>query len=194
MLGMSQNPKTQSTVIPQEYSLIFGRDTIAARVEAIGKEVSTWASQVLKETGKHILVLPVLRGSVVYYADLVRKVASPVEMAPVWVSSYDPESNTQRSGAPQIDLHQCNVQGRHLLLVDDICDSGKTLKYLTEELLKRGAVDIRTTCLILRTSSNKIFTPDWTGFAHTGEEWFVGYGMDDQNLYGNLPDVYVIKR
>ena len=95
-----------------------------------------------------------------------------------------------------MDLHldEAAIRGRSVLLVDDICDSGVSLRALTQHLKHIGAREVRSAVLIRRAIENSAFTPEWVGFHHKGPEWFVGYGMDDSDRWSNLPDIYVIQK
>jgi hypoxanthine phosphoribosyltransferase len=86
------------------------------------------------------------------------------------------------------------VKGRVVLVVDDLCDTGRTLEALEKELLERGAREVRSVVLIRRLLNKPTFVPCWVGFEYSGLEWFVGYGMDDGERWRNLPGVYIIRR
>lgn len=86
------------------------------------------------------------------------------------------------------------VKGRVVLVVDDVCDSGRTLEALERDLMERGAREVRTVVLIRRLLDRPSFVPCWIGFEYKGPEWFVGYGMDDGQRWRNLPAVHIIKR
>ena len=93
----------------------------------------------------------------------------------------------------EITLDGLVVENRNILLVDDICDTGRTLKTLTANLTALGAREVKSAVLLRRETANAVFEPDWFGFHYSGEEYFVGYGLDDNNRAANLPDVYVIR-
>ena len=91
-----------------------------------------------------------------------------------------------------IHLDGTNPQGRSVILMDDVCDSGKTLAALKSRLLEVGAVEVRSAVLIKRVLEQPTFEPDYVGFRYSGKEWFVGYGMDDRSRWRNLGSIFVV--
>jgi hypoxanthine phosphoribosyltransferase len=140
------------------------------------------------------LAIPVLRGGIFFFADLVRAINASVEIAPVRTEAYEAELNGQPRNEVQIYAEKLAVKGRVVLVVDDVCDSGRTLEELEKALMARGAREVRTVVLVRRLLDHPTFVPCWTGFQYEGPEWFVGYGMDDVERWRNLPGVYIIKR
>ena len=106
--------------------------------------------------------------------------------------SYSSENNTQ-SNDFRLVVEPAEMKGRHVLLIDDICDSGVTLKNLHAYALENGATMVKTAVLIHRNHEASVYTPDYVGFEYTGSEWFAGYGMEDKNHNSNFPEVYIIK-
>lgn len=141
---------------------------------------------------KNPLFLSVLKGSFVFMADLVRacQVKSDVEF--IAVSSY--QNATTSSGRVQIthDLQQ-DITGRHLIIVEDILDSGNTLAFLKDYLLTKGAASITIVTLLDKPSRRvKAVKPDLAGFV-VPDEFVVGYGLDYAQEYRNLPYIGVLK-
>jgi hypoxanthine phosphoribosyltransferase len=174
--------------IPANYKMLFSKQQIDRRVTEIAKEISAWAKKSKEETGEEILCLPVMCGAIFFFSDLVRALDCSVEITPVSARSYCNKNTNQ--GHVELDLNDVKVQGRNVLLVDDICDSGRTLEVLKATLEAEGANEIRSAVLVERTKSKEIFQPDYIGFDHSGPEWFVGYGMDDNGFNRNLPQIY----
>lgn len=144
--------------------------------------------------GDHrLLLVCILKGSIVFMGDLMKKVTVPVEIDCMKVSSYG--AGTASSGAVNIhldimrpDLHECDV-----LIVEDIIDSGVTLSYLTKYLKGKGAKSVKTCTLLDKPSRRKVdFTPDYCGF-EIPDEFVVGYGLDFGERYRALPYVGVLK-
>jgi hypoxanthine phosphoribosyltransferase len=134
-----------------------------------------------------------MRGGLFFGCDLARAITTSLEILPVRVQGYSLEEINEPEPTLKFDLFEAEVSGRALLLVDDICDSGRTLKALKSELEDRGASTIKAAVLIRRESEGNIhLLPDYVGFNYAGSEWFVGYGMDDLDRYRNLNDIYVI--
>jgi hypoxanthine phosphoribosyltransferase len=177
--------------VPSEYKLKFNKTAIEERIANISNQVSSWCKKVAKDSD--VLVIPVMRGGIYFFADLTRKIDLSIEMAPGRARAYEEFKNASALKDLYINLDGVSVSGRHVLLVDDICDSGRTLEMLVAYLASQGAESVKSTVLIHRNTAQSSFTPDWIGFQHSGPEWFVGYGMDDKGRFSNLPEIYTIK-
>ena len=141
--------------------------------------------------GKELLVVGILRGAFIFLADLVRRLEMPVVVDFVAVSSYG--QATRNSGVVRIlkDLEE-SVSGRQLLLVEDIVDSGLTLKYLSEYLRAKQPADLRVCTLLDKPNRRQVdFKPDYNGFT-IPDHYVVGYGLDCGQHYRNLPGIYVL--
>lgn len=144
---------------------------------------------------KNLLLVCVLKGSVVTMADLMRKITIPCDIEFMVVSSYG--SGTKSSGVVKIvkDLDQ-SVEGRDILIVEDILDSGKTLSYLVTLLSSRHPSSIKI-CTLLdkpdRRAPDISIIPDYVG-VQIPDEFVVGYGLDYNEKYRNLPFVGILKR
>ncbi len=180
--------------IPANFSLVFSPEVIAGRIKALGQEVSSWCEGVWRDSHTDVLVVPVLRGGVFFFADLVRAIASSIEVAPVRACGYEAGLNAVQRPEVAIDFSGIAVKGRVVLVVDDVSDSGRTLEALEGTLLKAGAREVRTAVLIRRLLDTPSFVPCWVGLQYSGSEWLVGYGMDDNERWRNLPGVYAIKK
>jgi len=180
-----------SQKLPSNYQLAFSQDIITKRVAAVGAAVSEWAAR-HSAGGEQILCVCVLRGGVLFFSDLIRQISSTVEIGFCRTWSYSIENNQIADGAMRVAVEDVAAHGRRVLIVDDICDSGKTLSKLKNVFTELGAVEVRSAVLIHRLVDTSIFTPDWTAFEYPGNEWFVGYGMADGEKYFNLPEVYSI--
>jgi hypoxanthine phosphoribosyltransferase len=167
---------------------------IAEAVSRMGAEMTAWANDIWKSSHTDVIAIPVLRGGIFFFADIVRQIRHSVEIAPVQTWSYTSVENAVPRDEVGVNIAGVAPRGRSILLVDDICDSGRTLKVLKETLLAAGAHEVRSAVLIKRVLDQETFDPEWVGFAYSGSEWFVGYGMEDCGRYRNLPDAYVIKQ
>lgn len=177
-------------MVPKNFKLIYSQSQIAERVAVLGKEISAWADAIQKQYGEEILAVPVLGGGVFFFADLVRAVDYSLEMAPVKAWAY--AANVEQLSEVKVDMRNVPAKGRSVLLIDDICDSGKTLATLKEIFEGAGAREVKSAALVRRILPKPTFKPEWVGFEYTGAEWFVGYGMDDQGKWRNLPSVHII--
>jgi hypoxanthine phosphoribosyltransferase len=180
--------------IPANLSLLYSQEEIAKRVEEIGRDISGWCEGVWQDSHTDVLVLPVLRGGVFFFADIVRQIKTSVEIVPVKAASYEFGKNGVQTESVEIKPSDLAVKGRVVLVVDDVSDSGRTLEAFEETLTNMGAREVRTAVLVRRLLDKPSFVPCWVGFQYSGPEWFVGYGMDDNQRWRNLPGVYVIKK
>lgn len=145
-------------------------------------------------TDKRLLLVCILKGSLMFTADLMKKLTVPVEIDCMKVSSYG--EGTESSGTVHImlDLIRPDMSELDILIVEDIIDSGTTLNYLTEYLTLKGAKSVRTCSLLDKPSRRKVaFTPDYVG-CEIPDEFVIGYGLDYAERYRDLPFVGVLKR
>ena len=166
--------------------VLVTEEELKARVAELGAELYD------RFEGKNPLFLGVLKGSFIFMADLVRaaQVKSDVEF--IAVSSY--QNATVSSGRVQIthDLQQ-DITGRHVIIVEDILDSGNTLAFLKDYLMTKGAAEITIVTLLDKPSRRvKAITPDLAGFV-VPDEFVVGYGLDYCQQYRNMPYIGVLK-
>ncbi|MFV0557128.1 MAG: hypoxanthine phosphoribosyltransferase [Enterococcus sp.] len=165
---------------------LISKEEIAARCEELGAELTT------EYQGKNPLVIGVLKGSIHFMADIVRSVDCPLEMDFMAVSSYG--KATVSSGEVKIikDL-DTNVEGRDLLIVEDIIDSGRTLAYLVDLFKYRKANSVKIVTLLDKPEGRVVdIKADYVGF-DVPNEFVVGYGLDFAEQYRNLPYVGVLK-
>lgn len=146
-----------------------------------------------KDSDKKLLLLCILKGSVVFMADLMKKIKRPVEIDFMKVSSYGAGTSTSGKINIILDLHRSDLNELDILIVEDIIDSGKTLSYLVEYLKLGGAHSVKT-CTLLDKPSRRVvdFTPTYVG-AEIPDEFIVGYGLDYAELYRTLPYIGVLK-
>ena len=165
--------------------ILISEEQLAAKVAELGAAIS-WDYE-----GKKLMILGVLKGSVVFMADLLRHITIPVEMDFMAVSSYG--AGVKTTGVVKIlkDLDRL-IEGYHVLVVEDILDSGMTLSYLTELLRDRGPASVRIATLLDKPERRKVeIKPDYVGFT-IPDEFVVGYGLDYAELYRNLPYVGIL--
>lgn len=177
--------------LPSNYQLAFNRELIAKRVSAVAASASQWAIQ-HSNNGEQVLCICVLRGGALFFSDLIRQISTSVDIGFCRTWSYSIENSQVPDGAMRVSVEDIAAHGRRVLIIDDICDSGKTLKKLKNVFLELGALEVQTAVLIHRIVPTSVFTPSWTAFEYNGNEWFVGYGMADGDKYFNLPEVYSI--
>ncbi|MEG1004276.1 MAG: hypoxanthine phosphoribosyltransferase [Clostridium sp.] len=161
--------------------------------EQLAKKVNELGTQISKDyKGKDLIVVGVLKGSVVFAADLIKNITIPCEIDFMAVSSYG--NATESSGVVRIikDLDH-NIEGKHVLLVEDIVDSGITLTYLLKYLKARKAESIEIVTLLNKPERRTAdLDVKYIGF-EVPNEFIIGYGIDYAEKYRNLPFVGVLK-
>jgi len=183
----------QRAVLPPNYNLLYDVKSIAASINRIAEPISAWARNVELSTGQSVFATPILRGGLFFFADLVRQLSTSVDVAEIRTTAYVAELNGIPHNDVTVDIRGADFRGRSVLLVDDICDSGRTLFVLGEELRKLGALEVRAAVLVRRIlPGHQQYSPEWSAFEFPGSEWLVGYGMEDGGRNRNLPDVYTL--
>lgn len=163
--------------------ILIHEDVIQARLELMGKHI---------EEDLHnedvITVVVILTGALLFAADLIRYIDRKVDVKCIHASSY--YGGTESTGVVSISDGIDNVQGKTVLLIDDILDTGLTLTSVADELLCNGAKKVKT-CVLLDKRVSPV-KADYTGF-YIPNEFVVGYGLDFQGHYRNLPYIGVLK-
>ena len=168
--------------------VLFSQEELQTRIRELGAQLSE------DYRGKTPTMVCILKGAIMFYTDLVRSMDIPLTMDFMAVSSDG--NSTKSSGEVEIrkDL-STSIEGKHVVIVEDIVDSGFTLTYLTRLLNTRGAKSIKL-CTLLDKPSRRApgitLRADYSGFA-VGNEFVVGYGLDYAELYRNLPYIGVLK-
>ena len=143
--------------------------------------------------GKNPVFVGVLKGVVMFFSDMVREITTPCEIDFMWISSYQGTGSTGQMVVKR-DVSQ-DLKGRHVVILEDIFDTGNSLDYTYRHLLKKEPASLRV-CTLLdkpsRRNPNVTLQPDYTGFV-IPNKFVVGYGMDYNEHYRNLPFVGVLK-
>jgi hypoxanthine phosphoribosyltransferase len=193
MTGLHPDPRsTASRPVPAHFKPFAGPDEVRRRVEMLGLEIGEWASDIALRTGAQPLALCVLRGGVFFFSDLLLACPTSVEPAFCRCRAYRPNRNGVTLEHVEIDMDCPPVTGRHVLVVDDICDTGRTLAAVTQRLRDQGAIEVVTAVCIHRRRHDGLTGPNWSAFEHAGREWFVGYGMEDASHFMNHPGLFLI--
>ena len=142
---------------------------------------------------KNLVLVCILKGSIVFMGDLMKKITVPVEIDCMKVSSYGSQTESSGNINIRLDLIRPDLPECDILIIEDIIDSGRTLKYLTDYLLFKGAKSVKT-CTLLDKPSRRVvdLTPDYVG-CEIPDEFVVGYGLDYAEKYRALPFVGVLK-
>lgn len=167
-------------------NVLLSTEDIEKRVKELGAQISS------EYKGKKLLLISILKGSVVFLADLMRNLDIPVQIDFMVVSSYG--SGVKTSGVVKIikDL-DISLEGMDILIVEDILDSGMTLSYIKELLQGRNPSSIKIVTLLDKPERRKVdLKGDYVGFS-VPDEFVVGYGLDYDEKYRNLPYIGVLK-
>lgn len=175
--------------------ILVSREQIADRVRALGRQIASDLSACLtpsEEDSGNLVIVPVLTGSIVFVADLVRELPLKLRLELVGVSSYPGTSMESKGAAMRHDL-PATLGGKHVLVVDDILDSGQTLDLVTRLIREQRPASLRV-CVLLRKPGKAVIplTPDYVGF-DIPDEFVVGYGLDYDGHYRNLPDIATLR-
>jgi len=167
-------------------SVMFDEKTLKDKCQELGQQLAK------DYAGKDLLVVGILKGSVMFFADLVRDIDIPLNIDFMVASSYG--NGTETSGKVNIkkDL-SVDIKGRHVLLVEDIIDSGVTMSQLMEVLKQREPASLKLCALLSKPSRRQVdVNIDYCGF-EIPDEFVVGYGLDYAENYRNLPLIGVLK-
>lgn len=168
-------------------------ERVILSAEDIQKRTAELGDMISKDYGSEpVLMIAVLRGAALFIADLARAISSPVEIDFMAVSSYG--SSTKSSGVVRIikDLDE-GIEGRHVLVVEDILDTGLTLKYLLKNLASRGPASLEVVTLLSKEGKQRVpISCKYVGF-DIADEFVVGYGLDYAEKYRNLPYIGVLR-
>jgi hypoxanthine phosphoribosyltransferase len=174
-------------VIEQDVSrILISSEQLQAKAAEMGQAISE------DYRNKDLLLVCVLRGAFMFLADLIRHISIPHEVDFMATASYG--RSTESSGIVRIlkDLNT-SIEGRDVLVVEDIVDSGLTLQYLLRLLRDRNPASLRVCCLLDKRTRRKVEVPlDYLGFS-VPNEFVVGYGLDYGELYRNLPFVGILR-
>ncbi len=166
--------------------ILIGEDELQARIRALGAEIS------MDYHGRELLLVGVLKGAVFFMADLMRSISVACEIDFMAISSYG--AATDSSGVVRIlkDL-DINIEGRHVLVVEDIIDSGLTLSYLLRNLESREPASLEICALLTKPDRREVDVPvRYIGF-EIPNRFVIGYGLDFAERYRNLPYVGVLR-
>jgi hypoxanthine phosphoribosyltransferase len=170
--------------IPSYFRLLLSAEEIAARVGSMAAEIDR------DYTGRSIHLVGVLRGATIFMADLTRALSTPLSYDFIAVNSYE---GTESSGIVRLqkDLEE-SVESRHVIVVEDILDSGLTLNYIKEMLQSRKPASLAFCALLDRPDQRKVtFKLDYTGFT-IPDKFVVGYGLDFEQKWRQLPAIYSV--
>ena len=170
-----------------------------AKILVSESEIDALTTRIAKEIDrdyagddKNLILVCILKGSIVFMGELMKKITVPVEIDCMKVSSYGAGTTTTGTVNIHLDLMRPDLQDCDILIIEDIIDTGVTLSYLVKYLLGKGARTVRTCTLLDKPSRRKVdFVPDYCGAA-IPDEFVVGFGLDFDERYRALPYVGVL--
>ena len=164
---------------------LISQDQINQRVSEMAKEISA------EFAGSDLIALCVLKGAMFFCADLVRQMTMDVALDFIQISSYGNQKYS--SGVVTILKEpQLDMRGKHVLIVEDIIDSGLSIREVTNYIESRGAARVKTASFLDKPKARKVpFTPDFVGFS-IDPQFVIGYGLDFAEKYRNIPEVQVL--
>ena len=168
-------------------SVLITKEQLEKMVEELGKRISK------DYEGKELIIIGVLKGGFIFLSDLARNITIPVDLDFISVSSYGDSSKS--SGVVKIikDV-DTNIAGKHVLIVEDIIDTGLTLNHLVELLKTRGPLSVKICAALDKPSRRKADVKvDYKGI-EIPDEFVIGYGLDYAGKYRNIPEVCVLKK
>lgn len=178
--------------LPSHLDEIYPRAAIDERLDALACTVDGWAREAQDNVGAPLLTVCILRGGVFFFSDLLQRLVTSVEPAFCRAWSYAKGVNGTCEENLRLDWHGTQLTGRDVLLVDNICDSGRTLAVAWTQAVEAGARSVRSITLVQRARPDAVHSPTLAGFVYEGTEWLVGYGLRDGEARTNLPSVYRI--
>jgi hypoxanthine phosphoribosyltransferase len=161
--------------------IVYSPEQIAARVREMGEEIAT-----AYPAGEDVLLLGLLKGSFIFVSDLIREIPRPVQVDFLVASSYG--SGTSSSGEVKLLYDpEADLRDRHVIMVEDIVDSGTTMNRLVPLLQKRGPRSLEICALLHKhVAKDLVLEPKWVGF-DAPHEFLIGYGLDHSEDFRNLP-------
>lgn len=166
--------------------ILITEDELRARIAELGKEVAA------DYEGKTPIFVGVLKGAVTFFADMTRATPIPCEYDFMAVSSYRGGTSTTGKIVLVKDL-SCNIEGRHVVILEDILDTGHTLKYVVDHLLSKNPASLKICTLLDKPARREAdIYAEYVGFT-IPNEFVIGYGLDYKEIYRNLPYVAVLK-
>ncbi len=177
------------------YHILVSEQTISETVERIAKQIDR------DYADKNLLLVCILKGSVVFFSDLMRKLTIPLEIDFMKVSSYGDRYTSNGKPNFTLKLQKKDLSDSDILIIEDIIDSGRTLSSLVDDLKENGAKSIKTCTFLDKPSRREVpYTPDYVGYVIDSKpddadqaKFVVGYGLDYNEKYRELPYIGLLK-
>lgn len=176
-------------MVAETLNLLISRDRIAARIDELAARIDSDYAGV-----GELVLIGVLKGSFIFLADLVRCLTIPHRVEFIAISSYGDRESTDSGAVRMLMDVRHDIAGQHVLVVEDIIDTGHTLAYLLRLLEARGPASLRACTLLCKPDRRQVEVPlAYLGF-DIDDVWVVGYGLDFAERYRTLPDICAVRR
>jgi hypoxanthine phosphoribosyltransferase len=170
----------------KNFTKYLNRHEIDAAVQSLANRINA------DYEGKQLVLVGVLKGAIVFMADLIRHLKIETEVEFVRLSSYG-KARTSSGTVTILKDISCDIRGKHVLIVEEIIDSGRTLKFLFERLQASGAASVEIVTLLDKASKRVVDVPVKYVGRPIDDQFLIGYGLDLEEKCRNLPDVYYLK-
>ncbi len=170
----------------KNFTKYLNRHEIEAAVQSIANKINQ------DYEGKEIILIGVLKGAILFMADLVRQIHVPVEVEFVRLSSYG-KGRTSSGTVTILKDIQADIRGKHVLIVEEIIDSGRTLRFLYDRLMAAGPASVEIVTLLDKVSKRVVDVSVKYSGRTIDDQFLVGYGLDLEERSRNLPDIYYLK-
>jgi len=167
--------------------VLISREEIAGRVAELARQITA------DHAGGEMTIVPVMTGAMIFCGDLIRQIPMAMKIGLLTVTSY-PGAAVRSQGPQVLSGKEVDVRGRHVVVVDDVLDSGKTVGLVGPMLREAGAAEVKV-CVLLRKDrpAARAVRVDYLGF-DIPDEFVVGYGLDFNDYYRNLPEIVTLKK
>ncbi len=179
--------------------VLIDRRRIAARIEELGARITADLRSSMAAAGpkdQSVVLVPILTGSMIFMADLIRHIPVQMSIRPVTIKSYHGTTTTSQGATISGDV-PTDLEGAHVLIVDDILDSGRTLGLIRRLFAAQRPASLRIAVLLRKDAATgrrqEHVEVEYTGF-DIGDEFVIGYGLDFDGYYRNLPDIGVLEK
>src|SRR5579872_7162564 len=188
---MSPSGRSKHSMHSDIEGILISQQRIAARIKELAAQITADHSP-SKLDGGEITIVPIMTGAMIFTSDLIRQIPIAMKIGMMTVSSY-PGKSVQSRGSQMLANQVGEITGRHVLVVDDILDSGGTIHMVVPALREMGAASVKS-CVLLRKDRPTAHAVhvDYVGF-EIPDKFVVGYGLDYNDYYRNLPDIVTLK-
>ena len=166
----------------QDLPVMISEEELKKRIAQCGVQIES------DYAGKRLMIVMIMKGAICFVADLLRELSIDISLEYLRCASYG-ERGTERGELVITGLEAINVSGEHVLIVDDICDSGNTLHAVASRIAANGAASVKTCALLKRKLDVELHTPDYALFDIESDAFVVGYGLDFKERYRGLPAI-----